>query len=147
MPNLWLYLSLSAAACWGFGYALSEKVLKAGVPTPVLMRLTGSVILILNFFVAYFSGQLKSGFQTMTADWRILAMALVIGLTILAGNYMIFTSVQLKNATLANMIEIAYPFFTFLFAWLLFRDVQLNWATAIGGLLIFCGVGIIYWKN
>ncbi|MCD8497767.1 MAG: EamA family transporter [Alphaproteobacteria bacterium] len=45
------------------------------------------------------------------------------------------------------MIEITYPVFTILFAWLLYRDVQVNLHTALGGLLIFAGVGIIYFKS
>lgn len=147
MTNLWFFLSLAAAACWGFGYAVAERILRAGVPVAVLMLVTGFTIFILNFLIAYFSSHLKSGLQTLVSDWRILAMALAMALTILGGNYMIFMSVMLKNAALANMIEIAYPFFTFLFAWLLFRDVQLNWSTALGGLLIFAGVGVIYWKS
>ncbi|MGA2053413.1 MAG: EamA family transporter, partial [Opitutales bacterium] len=56
-------------------------------------------------------------------------------------------AIQHKNATLASLIEISYPFFVALFAWLLFRDVQLSWATALGGLLILAGIAIIYRFN
>ncbi len=67
--------------------------------------------------------------------------------TFALGSFFILYSISLKNATMANIIEISYPVFTFFFAWLLFRDVQLNTAAALGGLLIFSGIAVIYLKG
>lgn len=147
MPYLWLYTALSAAVCWGFGYAVAERVMKMGVPPPFMLIISGFTSFFCYLIISLYSGKFWVGSKVMTGDLRTFFMCVMFGLTVVIGNYLIFISIAQKNAALVNMIEIAYPLFTFLFAWLLFRDVQLNWATAIGGFLIFCGVGVIYWKS
>ena len=53
-------------------------------------------------------------------------------------------SIQGKNATLAGLIEISYPLFIALFAYFLFGEMQIGVASALGGVLIFAGVALIY---
>ena len=48
-----------------------------------------------------------------------------------------------KNPTLASLIEISYPIFVVVFAWLFFREMQLNAMTLFGGLLVLAGVSVI----
>jgi drug/metabolite transporter (DMT)-like permease len=48
-----------------------------------------------------------------------------------------------KNPTLASLIEISYPLFVVVFAWLFFREMQLNPMTICGGLLVIAGVAVI----
>ena len=48
-----------------------------------------------------------------------------------------------KNPTLASLIEISYPLFVVLFAWIFFREMQLNTITICGGLLVIAGVAVI----
>lgn len=52
-----------------------------------------------------------------------------------------------KNATLASLIEISYPFFVALFAWLFFREVQVSVPTIVGGLMILGGVTVVFLSN
>ena len=54
-------------------------------------------------------------------------------------------SIVSKNATIAGMIEISYPLFIALFAYLIFRESELNWGIAAGGALIMAGVLTVYW--
>lgn len=145
--SLWFFQALAAAVLWGFGYALSERVLKQGVSPAFLVFLSGVLTLPVYLFTASWMGKLRPGIQVVLAEPRLFGMAVVVALCIAAGNLLIFTSVSMKNATLANMVEIAYPLFTFVFAWLLFREAQLNASTALGGVLVLCGVALIFLKS
>jgi drug/metabolite transporter (DMT)-like permease len=59
----------------------------------------------------------------------------------------LFLSIASKNATLASLIEISYPVFVAVFAYLLFREIHVNPSVIIGGLLVFAGVAMIIWNN
>jgi len=147
LPYTWFSAALAAAVLWGFGYALLGKVLHSGVSPAFVMLVQGIVALPLYLLIAKFTTHIKQDWDVLSADGRIFLFAVLFSVSIVIGNFLVFTSISMKNATLANMIEIAYPFFTFLFTWVLFREGQLNAATAFGGFLIFCGVSLVYWKS
>ncbi len=63
------------------------------------------------------------------------------------GGLCIYHAIGGRNATVASLIEISYPLFVALFAWLFFRELQINWQTALGGLLILSGVSIVFLSN
>lgn len=145
--HTWFFADLAASVLWGFGYALLGKVLHSGASSAFMMLVQGIIALSLYFLVAKFGNHLKQDWEVMAADSRVFLPTVLFAVSVVLGNFLVFTSISLKNATLANMIEMAYPFFTLLFAWILFRESHLNWATAFGDFLIFCGIGVIYWKS
>ena len=63
------------------------------------------------------------------------------------GTLLIYLAIGEKNATLASLIEISYPLFVALFAWLFFRQVHLNAMTLVGAGLILGGVAIVFLAN
>jgi uncharacterized membrane protein len=71
--------------------------------------------------------------------WTILALAL----TSLLATVPLFVSIEQKNATLAGLIEIAYPLFIVLFSWLLFRQLHLDAGSLVGGILIVTGAILV----
>ena len=75
--------------------------------------------------------------------WGERAGVLAITLTSLAGSVLLYLSIRSRNATMASLIEISYPFFVALFAYLLFRDVHLNRNILFGAVLVFSGVALI----
>lgn len=144
----WFFYALSAAALWGLGYALSEKLLKqAGIPPSFLLVIQGIVTFLPYLVVSYYLGTLKIGMDAVMMQKWVLPVALLMCLCIVLGNYFILTSISLKNATLSNVIEITYPLFTLLFAFLIFRDVQINLWSALGAGLILSGVVVILTKS
>jgi drug/metabolite transporter (DMT)-like permease len=60
------------------------------------------------------------------------------------GGLLIYIAIGEKNATLASLIEISYPFFVAVFVWLFFRDIQFSWQTLVGGVLILAGVAVVF---
>ena len=145
--KLWFFSALGAAFLWGIGYVLSEKLLRQGFTPAFLMFASDIITLPFYFLLVWYLGELKGGISLALSDWKTLSLLVLVALTVIGGNFLIFTSIADKNATMASIIEITYPLFTCLFAWLLLKDVQISWQTAMGGLFILVGVIIIYIKG
>lgn len=140
----WYVTAIGAALVWGVHYPLVDHALKKISLVSVLLLTAVPVVLAAPFF-----------HRTLVADYavwttldtgpkvRVLALAL----TSLLGSVLLFLSIASKNATLASLIEISYPVFVALFAWLLFRETHINTSVIIGGLLVFAGVAMIIWNN
>ncbi|HBH25960.1 MAG TPA: hypothetical protein DDX54_00940 [Rhodospirillaceae bacterium] len=147
MPGLWFLQALGAAVMWGLGYVLSERLFKAGIsPAFFLIFLNLASVPAYVLFLGGAQGAARSA-GLLTGDAGLAAIALVAVGTFVAGNLLIFSAVMGKNAAVANMVEVSFPLFTVLFAWALFREVQVTWTHALGGLFVLSGVGIIYWKG
>ena len=143
---MWIIFSILAAVVWGFDYLFAEKVLK-NISVLSFMSLQLFFAFIISFLVLMLSGTFKKDLVAMGSS-RQLAAYLVAGvIAFTAGNFLILTSINAKNATLAGMIEISYPLFIALFAYLLFKENQINLGTLVGALLIFSGVFVIYFFN
>lgn len=69
------------------------------------------------------------------------------GLCYVIGAYFINLAIHAKNASIVNLVEISYPVFTIIFAYFIFKEIQINLATLFGGLLIFSGIAVIYLKG
>ena len=119
--NLWFFYALGAAMFWGLGYVLTEKLLVQGFAPSFLMAASALITLPCYLLLAWKLGDLRPGFELATADGKTLALLVLTALLVIGGNFLIFSSIAGKNATMAAIIEISYPFFTLFFAWLLFR--------------------------
>ncbi len=144
---MWMLLAFSASILWGLGYAMAEKVLDTGLHPSILMLATTCITFPLFIFIAFYLDQVKPGIALIQANPKILLMMLVNAACIVIGGYMILCAVNMKNATLVNMIEITYPLFTAFFAYILLKEAQLNYWTALGALFIFIGMGVITVKS
>ncbi len=140
----WYLAALGAALVWGVHYPLIDNALKR-VSLPAVLLLTAVPILLV---VPFWFGTLADDWRTLgTIPWRERLPILAVALTSLTATVLLFVSIGGKNATLASLIEISYPVFVALFAWLLFREIQVNASVVIGGLLVFTGVVVIIWNN
>jgi drug/metabolite transporter (DMT)-like permease len=146
MANLWFFCALGTAIMWGFGYALSEKVMKDSYHPLFIMVVTGFLYFVLSIVAAYFTNNLKGGLQTIQDNPASIVNVMLVSLSVVIGSFLILYAISLKNATLVNLIEITYPIFTLIFAYIIMKEVQISPATAFGGLLIFTGIGVIYLK-
>lgn len=145
--NLWFFLAVSAAICWGLGYTFAERVFKEGIhPYVFLSLLVGAQLIAYPVLFHLSGGDVRSQFGLLKNPF-IIGLVLASMLAFIVGNASVFSSIQLKNASLASIIEIAYPFLVVLFSWLIFRDVQVNFYTILGGVLVFSGVALVFWKS
>jgi drug/metabolite transporter (DMT)-like permease len=140
----WYVAALGAAVVWGLHYPLLDHALKKISLTSALLltALPILVVALLNY------KQVVSDVAVVRqlAPSAQLTIAAVM-LTSLVGSALLFLSIGSKNATLASLIEITYPMFVALFAYVLFRSTVLNLSVAIGALLIFAGVAVIILNN
>jgi drug/metabolite transporter (DMT)-like permease len=140
----WYVTAIGAALVWGMHYPLVDHALKKLSLVSVLL-LTALPIFVLALF---FHRTLAADYAVWTTlDTGPKVRVLALALTSLLGSVLLFLSIAGKNATLASLIEISYPVFVVMFAWLLFREIHVNTSVIIGSLLVFAGVTMIIWNN
>jgi drug/metabolite transporter (DMT)-like permease len=140
----WYVTAIGAALVWGVHYPLVDHALKKLSLVSVLL-LTALPIFVLALF---FHRTLAADYAVWTTlDTGPKVRVLALALTSLLGSVLLFLSIAGKNATLASLIEISYPVFVAMFAFVLFREIHVNTSVIIGGLLVFAGVAMIIWNN
>ena len=144
---MWLFYALGAATIWGFTYAVSEKLLRGGMSPSFLLLISATISFPFYLIVSHRLGTLKAGFNAISGNTGLLCWAIVMGAAVVLANFLIVTSIQAKNASLAALVEISYPVSTVFFTWLILRDIQVNYYTVLGGFIILVGVMTIYLKG
>lgn len=147
MQSLWFFQALGAAIMWGLGYALSERIFKLGLSPGYFLAFL--CIFCLPFYLLFVGGVdgIVRNTSLLISSRPLLVQSLIATGAFVIGNLLIFAAVQGKNAAMANIVEVSFPIFTILFAWFLFKDIQIGFVQALGGIFIFMGVGLIYWKS
>lgn len=144
MQALWLFYALGAAVFWGLSYTISEQLLRKfslfGVMLAAALGAAG-----FSFCFGLARGDLARDWQALKKPDGGLLLVLFSVAVYVAANTCILLSTKEKNATMAAMVEIAYPLFTALFAYLLFRQVQVTAGTLFGASLVLAGVCCIYY--
>jgi Predicted membrane protein len=144
---MWLVYALAAAVIWGISYAASGRAIDRGM-SPLGMffsyTLIGAVAAAVVMLVTGRLGAFPAEVRGLGRDvgWFLLAVVTSAG-----GALLIYMAIGEKNATLASLIEISYPVFVAIFAWLFFRETQFNAATIVGGAMILGGVAVVYLGN
>jgi len=140
----WYLAALAAAVVWGLHYPLLDHALKRISLVSVLL-LTALPIM---FIALVFHRQIAADIAIARALPLNEQLAIAaIALTSSVASVLLFRSIGAKNATLASLIEVSYPLFVALFAYVLFRENALNPAVVLGAALIFSGVGIIIFNS
>ena len=145
----WIY-SIIAAIIWGLHFNLVVKVsnvLPKDIYTPLTIFLITSVSMLLILPVIH--QKMLANLVTLWHsgnDIRISVIVLVFT-AIVAAN-LLYIAMQLSpNATVAALLDITYPVFIAIIAWLLYRENHLDWSVLVGGALIFFGAMLIIWKH
>lgn len=136
----WYVAALGAAVVWGIHYPLIEFALRRVSLLTVLLLTALPVLLLVPFYGHVLLADARTLAQLGAGErWTVLSVAL----SSLLATVLLFLSIDGKNATMAGLIEISYPIFIVLFTWLLFREMHLNWTSALGGLLIMAGAAVV----
>jgi drug/metabolite transporter (DMT)-like permease len=137
--NIGFIFAIGAAMIWGLAYAIDQKILSNISPITLLFISSLLAAVITLPFVISNGEHLKN---VMSSGKTVLLLIIVSGVLATLANFLIFSSIKNLNASLASIIEIAYPFFVVLFSFIFFRSA-LNIYFFIGGTLIFIGSMII----
>lgn len=140
----WYVTAIAAALVWGVHYPLVDYALKR-VSIPTVLLLTAMPLVLL---LPLYQQTLKQDYVVwQTLPWSERAPILALSVTSLLGAVLLYASIAGKNATLASLIEISYPVFVALFAYLLFGESHLSGSVLLGGAFVFVGVVLIIWHN
>jgi len=124
-------------------YAASGPLLKKGI-SPLIFFFGYSLFGFLAATVALLVSGRFTSFQSFEGfNRRDLVWFLFSTTGSALGAYLTYAAMGAKNPTLVSLIEISYPLFVVLFAWIFFREMQLNPRTLFGGLLVLFGVAVI----
>lgn len=146
----WWSFSIAAAVIWGLHFNLVVKVssvLPRDIYTPLTLFLITSVSILLVLPFIH-----QKVFANLVTLWHAgdeikISMVVLVFTAIIAAN-LLFVAMQLSpNATVAALLDITYPVFIAIIAWLLYRENHLDWTMLAGGALIFSGAMLIVWKH
>lgn len=139
--TMWFVYAAGAAMLWGIAYVYMEPVVHR-ISVPTYLGIASAVSLIVLLGYAALRGDLPKDLAALGTDHRLLAFFVVAVAGGVGANLLIVNAVAAKSAPYAAAIEIAYPLFVVLFAWLIFRQ-PVNVQVLAGALLIFAGAVVI----
>ena len=136
----WYVAALGAALTWGIYYPLVDMALKRISLYSVILLSMIPVLLVMPLFLKTVSNDIETVKTLPVSEQWIIASLGLIGLF---GEVMVYMAITGKNATLASLIEMTYPVFVVLFAYLFYRQMHVTSSVFIGGLMILVGAGLI----
>jgi drug/metabolite transporter (DMT)-like permease len=144
---MWILLALGAAVLWGVSYAARGRVIQDGLSPTVFFFYYAVFAALMAAAVLMVRGEMASVPRAIDRLGKDRIWLLVSVVTAAVGGLLIFVAIGRKNATLAALVEISYPFFVALFARIFFRETHLDPASLLGGLLIASGVFTLFVAN
>jgi drug/metabolite transporter (DMT)-like permease len=143
---MWIVLSLVASMLWGLVYVLDEQILRS-ISVPSSLAITFLFAAVASTLLAYYSGNLHKDLEVMVSSDRLLRLVAIQVVVFVVAELAIGLAISRKDATLSGLVEISYPVFTALFAFLLFKEKELNLGTMFAAVLILIGISLIYYIN
>lgn len=140
----WYVAALGAAITWGIYYPLVDMALKRISLYSVILLSMIPVLLVMPIFIHTLDKDIQSWKNLPTSEQWIIACLGLIGLV---GEVLVYIAISGKNATLASMIEMTYPVFVVLFAYVFYRHMHVTPSVFVGGLMILIGAGLIIYNN
>lgn len=143
---MWVFFALGASVLWGLTYVINEQIYKK-ISIITSLGITSLFAAVALLLIAFQSGILKSDLAVIVGSKQLLRLITVEAIVLIIAELFIGLSITSKNAALSGLIEISYPIFIVIFAYLFFKEAQINTYTFFAGGLIFLGVIIIYYIN
>lgn len=147
ITSSWAVLALCASIFWGLAYTMCGKSIQSGISATFILAFVATITLPGYFLVLLKSNTFRPNLEIILNNKMLILLLLGQASAMMIGQYLIYAAISQKNVTYAAVLEISYPLFVCLFTWLLFRDLQLSWNIAIGGLLIFTGSALVFFKS
>lgn len=141
MDTLWVLTAFGAAALWGLNYLAMEQTLKTMQTAQLILLTYGATLLFASFFIVVGlpeSIALEAKLARTSPAWLATAV-LTHGLAVIC----IVSSIKKASSHLAAIVEVSYPVFTVLFAFLLLGRTDIGLDYFIGGAMIMAGVVVI----
>ena len=140
----WYVAAIGAAVTWGVYYPLVDMALKRISLFSVILLSMIPVLLVTPLFLKVISDDIETVKSLSVSEQWIIASLGLIGLF---GEVMVYLAISGKNATLASLIEMTYPLFVVIFAYVFYKQMHVTASVLIGGLMVLVGSGLIIYNN
>jgi len=140
----WYIAALGAAITWGIYYPLVDMALKRISLFSVILLSMIPVLLVTSLFLKIIGDDIETVKTLPVSEQWIIASLGLIGLF---GEVMVYLAISGKNATLASLIEMTYPLFVVIFAYVFYKQMHVTASVLIGGLMVLVGSGLIIYNN
>ena len=141
MDAQWTLTAFSAAALWGLNYLAMEQTLKNTEPAQLILLTYGATFVCVSFFLLLGlpeSADVADKLRHTGPGWLAAAI-----LTHCLAVMCIVSSIKKASSHLAAIVEVSYPVFTVLFAYILLDRTDIGLEYFIGGGMIMAGVMVI----
>jgi uncharacterized membrane protein len=142
----WFWLALLASIFWGLTYVLNQYMLRFLDPLAIFFLSTFFIAFMLAIYLSY-THQWQIIFHKFSDHPKLIWATLAYTFFYFLAGLLILKSIHAGNASLAAIIESAYPLFTIPFAYLLLHEIQFNWGILTGMSLILAGLIIVQHTN
>lgn len=134
-------LPLVGAILWGLWYVFADEGLRS-VSVATWMCFSGLGALFFALCI-HFSGDEPINFKPMLESNRVFMI--VVGCVVIAKLADLTIAYSLKElpTTYVAILEVCYPLFVPIFAYLILQQNQLSTSTVVGGMLVLAGVLVI----
>lgn len=141
---MWFVLATVASMCWGVFYIVSEHVYKQ-ISVYTAIAIESLFLFLVATYFAVRENVLKHDLTAIASSGKLFGFLFITVVVSILAEVSINFSISEKDATLAGFVEITYPFFIALFAFLFFGQEELSVGTAFGGAIVFVGACIIFY--
>lgn len=124
-----------------------SNVLSKDIYTPLTIFVITGISIVLLLPIVH-----QKVFPNLVTLWSAgndirMSVVVLVFTAVIAAN-LLYIAMQLSpNATVAALLDITYPVFVAIVAWVLYRENHLDWSVLVGGGLIFSGAMLIIWKH
>jgi len=140
----WYLYAFAASVLWGLHYNIIAKSLTVISPLTAYWVPTTIMMAGLPFF-----------YKTLVADYHavmastndVKAAVVAMSFTSFAASVLLYKAIAGSNATLASLIEISYPIFVVIIAFLFFNENHITPYVLLGGALVMIGTGIVIYGS
>ena len=140
----WYVAAIGAAVTWGIYYPLVDMALKRISLFSVILLSMIPVLLATPLFLKVIGDDIETVKSLSVSEQWVIASLGLIGLF---GEVMVYLAISGKNATLASLIEMTYPLFVVIFAYVFYKQMHVTASVLIGGLMVLVGSGLIIYNN
>jgi drug/metabolite transporter (DMT)-like permease len=141
---MWFLLATVASMFWGISYIVSEHLYKR-ISVYTTLAIETFFISIIILTVAILTGDFKRDMTTLGSSSNLVLLLAASTIIWAIAELAINLSISERNATLAGFVEITYPFFIAVFAFVFFGQKELHVGTALGSIMIFMGACVIFY--
>ena len=135
----WWIPAILTAFLWGVSYTALEQVIKY-IDKTTYIFLSSFLFLGVYGFLSW--NHVSNDLITLSHKSSVIFWVLLASVSSILGNYLALLAIEHSNASLAAALEISYPFWGMLIAWLFFNQTMTS-QVMFGSIVIFMGVYLI----